>query len=318
MVILGVIAAFLAALYQTTPSPVVTPTETTTVESGNAQTEAPFEVLTQEDLTVITGNVQRPNGMQWFNGFLYVICTGDWTIYEVDSMTGSTETFISGVRNSHTLVVEQGTSDRPRIWVPDSDTSRLLEVDQMRSPKPSASDLETPWGITVFDDDSFLMTSLGANTLMRVTRTGEVTTIAAELRSPTGVAVDDERVYVANSGSSRRAIEWLDREAVESGSEAVMQPLVRGLQNVANITMGSDGYLYFAYAIGVRGVVGRVMPGECAENGGCDNDQVELVLYTDLSAPLAGLTISEDRRIFVHTLFRPEIYWASLDPQAQN
>ncbi|MBK9122702.1 MAG: hypothetical protein IPM16_06215 [Chloroflexi bacterium] len=312
MVILGVIAALLAALYQTTPTPIATPT----AEAEATEVRVPFEVLTQEDLTVITGNVQRPNGMQWFNGFLYVVCTGDWTIYEVDSVSGSTRTFISGVRNGHALVVEQGESDRPRVWVPDSDTSRLLDVDQTRAPSPSADNLNTPWGITVFDEESFLITSLGANALMHVTRTGEVETVAADLRSPTGVAVDDERVYVANSGSSRRAIEWLDREAVESGDEIVFQPLVRGLQNVANIAMGPDGYLYFAYAIGARGVVGRVMPGECAENGGCDNDQVELILYTDLSAPLAGLTISDDQRIFVHTLFRPEIYWASLDQES--
>ena len=88
---------------------------------------------------------------------------------------------------------------------------------------------------------------------------------------------------------------------------------MRGLQNVSNIVYAPDGHLYFAYAIGTRGVVGRVEPGECAENGGCDNDQVELVLYTDLSAPLAGLTISDDMRLFVHTLFRPEIYWAKIE-----
>jgi glucose/arabinose dehydrogenase len=198
------------------------------------------------------------------------------------------------------------------VWVPDSDTSRLLDVDQTRAPSPSADNLSTPWGITLLDADSFLITSLGANALLHVTRDGGVQTLVGDLRSPTGVALDADRVYVANSGSSRRAIEWVSREALLNGEDAVLQPLVRGLQNVSNIVVASDGYLYFAYAIGARGVVGRVEPGDCVDNGGCDNDQVELVLYTDLSAPLAGLTISDDMRIFVHTLFRPEIYWASL------
>lgn len=309
MVLLGFLAALVAALYQTTPAPVVTPTD----EAEAVEESVPFQVLTQEDLSVITGNVQRPNGMQWYNDFLYVICTGDWTIYEVDSVSGSTRTFISGVRNGHALVVEEGTADRPRVWVPDSDTNRLLNIDQTRAPNPAADSLSTPWGITIYDDDSFLITSLGMNALLRVTRAGDVETLVSELRSPTGVALDDERVYVANSGSSRRAIEWADRAAIEDGDDVVLQPLVRGLQNVANVVMGPDGYLYFAYAIGARGVVGRVIPEDCVENGGCDNDQVELVLYTDLSAPLAGLTISDDMRIFVHTLFRPEIYWATLE-----
>ena len=38
------------------------------------------------------------------------------------------------------------------------------------------------------------------------------------------------------------------------------------------------------------------------------------MLYTDLEAPLAGLTISPDMRIFVHSLFSPDIYWAHLAP----
>jgi hypothetical protein len=71
--------------------------------------------------------------------------------------------------------------------------------------------------------------------------------------------------------------------------------------------------LYFAYALGTRGVVGRVDPEFCMENGGCSNDQVEVVLFTELAAPLAGLTFSDDMRLFVHTIYRPEIYWVQIE-----
>ncbi len=66
--------------------------------------------------------------------------------------------------------------------------------------------------------------------------------------------------------------------------------LVSGLQNTTGLQLGTDGMLYFAYALGNRGMVGRVDPQVCLANGGCSNDQVEIVLYSDLSAPLAGLT----------------------------
>jgi hypothetical protein len=316
-------AMFLGALLQQTPKPTLEPTVQATVtitetpaEEGDGTVEAesvPFEVLTQQDLSVITGNVQRPNGMQWFAEKLYIICTGDWTIYEVDALTGSTRTFISGVRNGHAMHVEADPEGRPLVWVPDADTSRLLAVVQTNAPRTAAENLNSPWGMAVLDEDTFLISSLANNELTKVSRGGEVSVVAGEFRSPTGVALDDERVYIANSGSSRRAIEWLDLESVVNGTPAEPQPLVRGLQNVSNMVYAPDGHLYFAYAIGTRGVVGRVEPGECAENGGCDNDQVELVLYTDLSAPLAGLTISDDMRVFVHTLFRPEIYWAQIE-----
>jgi glucose/arabinose dehydrogenase len=273
--------------------------------------DTPFETLTQADLNVITGNVQRPNGMVWFNDKLYVVCTGDWTIYEIDSRTGDTRTYVYGIRNGHMLVAETNEQDTLSLWVPDFDTERLLNIVSVRAPANVTEAMGRPWGIIPIEDD-FLVTSLGDDTVMRVTREGEMTTLAEGLRSPTGIAMDDERVYVANSGSSRRSIEWFDRSALEAGDTLTASPLVQGLQNASGLVFAPDGYLYFAYALGSRGVVGRVDPTVCAEAGGCDNDQIEVVLYTDLSAPLAGLTISDDMRLFIHTMFRPEIYWVQL------
>jgi hypothetical protein len=87
---------------------------------------------------------------------------------------------------------------------------------------------------------------------------------------------------------------------------------VSGLQNTTGLQLASDGYLYFAYSLGTRGIVGRVDPLVCMENGGCTNEQVEIVVYTELQAPLAGLTITPDMRLFVHTMFSPDLYWARI------
>ena len=99
---------------------------------------------------------------------------------------------------------------------------------------------------------------------------------------------------------------------VKDTDNSVNHVLVSGLQNTTDVQLGADGYLYFAYALGNRGLVGRVDPKVCQANGGCTNDQVEIVLFSDLDAPLAGLTITPDMRMFVHTMFKPEIYWAKL------
>src|SRR5690606_9569737 len=90
------------------------------------------------------------------------------------------------------------------------------------------------------------------------------------------------------------------------------KPLVTGLQNVTGITLGSDGWLYFAYALGTRGVVGRIDPNACVGNGGCTNDQIEVVVFTELSVPLAGLTLSPDMKLYVHSMFSPDLYWVQL------
>jgi glucose/arabinose dehydrogenase len=290
-----------------TPAPTKTPASEETIQQSTTTEE---KTLTQADLSVITGNVQRPNGAVWFNNMLYVICSGDWTIYELEDVTGSTKTYIYGVRNGHSLFAEANENNELTLWVPDFATNQLLLVNPVRSPQIIASDLEGPWGIAKVDDDHFAITSLNSNSIFLVNRSGETEKIAQELRSPTGIAVDNEAIYFANSGSARRAIEWIERSSIPDN--VVPQPLVSGLQNTTGLVMGNDNMLYFAYSLGTRGVVGRVDPVECREKGGCSNDEVEIILYTELAAPLAGLTLSPDMKLFIHTMFRPEIYWVQL------
>jgi hypothetical protein len=313
IVILCLILAGSAVLGQeATPSPA--PTKTTTpeptaqqTEAGTSETIVRFEPLTQTDLTVITGNVQRPNGMVWFDETLFVVCNGDWTVYEIDANNGDTRTYIYGVRNGHALHAEQNNAGQLVLWVPDFDQNMLLEVNPVRAPRPVATGLESPWGIAYLNENEFLISNLGADNVVRVSRSGMVSPLIEGLRRPTGLAVDGNYVYIANNGSARRAIEWVDLN-----DPATINPLVSGLQSTTGLTLGPDGYLYFAYSLGSRGIVGRVDPEVCRENGGCGNEDVEIVLYTELAAPLAGITITPEMRLYIHTMFRPEIYWVQL------
>lgn len=289
------------------PSPVLSVTQTTqeTASTGS-------NAFTQADLSVLVGNVQRPNGIVWFDDQLYTACNGDWTLYEVNSVSGETRTFIFGIQNAHTLYAEK-TEAGFNLWVPDFDTNRIMLLDQNRSAPRVIAEVDTPWGIAPLGDD-FMISNVRGNALLKLSRTGELETLLDGLRSPAGLAQDAERVYIANNGSARRAIEWLPIQALLEGNVAELtpRPLVSGLQNASGLVMGPDGFLYLTYALGTRGVVGRIDPTQCVE-GGCTNEQVEIVVYTDLQAPLAGLAISPDRRLFMHTIFRPEIYWVDLD-----
>lgn len=299
-----------------TPAPIPTKTLTPTpvpVEStptDNESSQVLFEPFTQSDLSVLTGNVQRPNGAVWFEDELYVACNGDWTLYQLDSTIGTTETYIYGIRNAHMMVAEgNGEAADINLWIPDFEANAFMFVNRSRAPQVVAGNLQNPWGVAAVGEEGFLVTNLSGNNVMRIDRGGATEVLIQDLRSPTGIAADGEYVYVANNGSARRSMEWITQEDLLSGS-GVMRPLVSGLQNTTGLVLAPDGYLYFAYAIGTRGVVGRVQPGQCRE--GCTNEQVEIVVYTELAAPLAGLTISQDMRLFMHTIFRPEIYWVQL------
>jgi len=304
-------------------TPTVAPTKTDiptpplleeTPDAAETPSRAPMQSFTQSDLSVMTGNVQRPNGMTWHNDRLYVSCTGDWTLYQLDSTTGQTRTYIYGVRNAHTLYAETGTNEELTLWVPDFQMNSISRVTRM-GVASVASNLNGPWGISYRNENEFLVTNLLGNNVMVVNRDGTMREAVTGLASPTGITQDSAYVYIANNGSTRRAVEWYDVGQVEAGvvaSSDAPQVLVSGLQNATGLTFAADGNLYIAYSLGNRGVVGRVKPDECRENGGCTPDQVEIVVLTELAAPLAGLTVSPDMRLFIHTMFSPDIYWLQL------
>ncbi|MBK8026003.1 MAG: hypothetical protein IPK19_32610 [Chloroflexi bacterium] len=316
--LLLIAAAVVSAQSEATPTAAPSKTPSAASEALPSATPAAASVsfpLTQADLVRLTANVQRPNGLGWFESKLYTACTGDGTVYEIDDTTGATRTYIYGIRNAHTLHVEEDANGGIVLWVPDYGANTLAQVTR-NGVRTIISGLRGPWGIVALDESRFLLTNLLGNTLNVVDRAGTNTVAVPDLAAPTGLFVDEDIVYVANTGSTRRAIEWYPLEDVVSGeferTDAVSQVLVSGLQNTTGVQLGSDGFLYFAYALGTRGVVGRVDPEACREAGGCTNEQVEIVLYTDLAAPLAGLVVTPDLRLFVHEMFSPDMYWLSL------
>ncbi len=302
------VAAYQSSSSTTTPSSTSEPSILVT-----PPTREEGESFLQADLSILSGNVQRPNGMFWHNDMLYTSCNGDWTIYEINGQTGATTTYLYGIRNAHQLHAETLDGEL-QLWIPDFQTNELVLISQ-RSIQKIAGELQGPWGIVAYNDD-FLVTNLLANNLVKITREGEVQIIVENLRSPTGVAIDGDVAYIANNGSARRAIEWFDlvqQDALVDASDAASNhSLVSGLQNVTGVVLGVDGKLYFSYALGTRGVVGRLDPVTCRDKGGCTHDEVDIVVYTDLASPIAGLTLSPDLRLYLHTIFSPDIYYIDL------
>lgn len=303
-----------------TATPVTAPTTEPTAEPEQEFGFTLDEPYIQADLRILSGNVQRPNGMFWHNGNLYAACSGDWTIYEIEAETGSTITYIWGIRNAHTLHAEDDPNGNLVLWVPDFQMNTLVRITRGTT-QTIADGFEGPWGIEAIAD-GYLVTNLLGGSVVLVDTTGNTREIATGFRSPAGIVTDDEAVYVANNGSARRAIEWFplaevdDPTLIDTTEEnGATQSLVSGLQNPTGLTMGPDGMLYFAYSLGTRGVVGRVDPVMCRENGGCTNDEVEIVLYTDLAAPLAGLAVSPDLKLYTHTIFSPDLYYVDLNPR---
>ena len=302
-----------------TSPPPKTPTTVSSPEPNN--TQIPLQLTmpkTQNDLTILTGNIQRPNGLTWLDNKIYTVCSGDWTLYEINTETGATTQYIYGIRNANDLYAINENNET-HLWIPDFQSNTLVHINRGVT-QIITSNLQGPWGITPLDDNTFAITNLNSNTVTTVAKDGTTTNIITNLRSPSGIEADELHLYIANTGSARRAIEWFDRTKILNQDEPInstasdQQSLITGLQNTTNLVLAQDGYLYFSYALGTRGVVGRIDPDICIATGGCTSEQVEIVLYTELAAPLAGLTITPDMRLYVHTMFSPDIYWVDLTP----
>ncbi|MGB7337509.1 MAG: hypothetical protein WBC91_01350, partial [Phototrophicaceae bacterium] len=278
------------------PSKTPSPTETSTpvVEASEVEESATIPQLsplprsyTQEDLSVLVGNVQRPNGIAYFDNFLFTACNGDWTMYRIDSQTGQTITYVFGIRNAHQMVAED-TDAGFNLWIPDFDTNQFMRIDHTASAPQliSRENLDGPWGIANISETQFLISNLRADNLVLADTAGNTEIAVEGLRAPAGLIVQGDYVYVANNSSARRAIEWfsiddlaLSDDGTVTSVTDITQPLVTGLQYTSSLVLAEDGYLYISFALGTRGVVGRVNPDECRD-GGCTNEDVEIVLFT--------------------------------------
>jgi len=298
-----------------------TPQKTPVASDSQTPSTSP-QVKTQTDLNILTGNVQRPNGMAWINNKLFTACAGDWTIYEIDPNTGTTNQYIYGIRNAHTIYPTQENGEL-HLWIPDFQSNSLVHIYQGTS-EIITSNLSGPWGITNLNSETFAITNLSGNNLISVTKNGETKEVISQLRSPSGLTSNDEYIYIANTGSTQRAIEWftkselLNLETPIKSDTLQDHSLISGLQNTTNLTIGPDGLLYFSYALGTRGAVGRIDPEICKTKGGCTSDEAEIVLYTELAAPLAGLAFSDDMKMYIHSIFSPDIYWVQIEPASRE
>lgn len=271
---------------------------------------AQSEPFLQSDFNILLGDVLRPNGIYWHEGNLFTGCAGDWTIYRIDGSTGETVTYMFGVKNTHSLFVEN-VDDEAIVWAADFQENQVVRVDRRTGLEAIHPNLGAPWGLIPSEDlETFYVTQWETDDLIQVDRLGEnIDVILTDLDDPAGMALDENILYVANNGDARRAVEWIDL----NDEDPQPQGLVSGLSEVTNVILGPDNLLYMAYALGNRGVVGRVDPIACRDQGGCANVDVELVVWTELPAPLAGLVVTPDMRLYVHTLFGTEIYWLDLE-----
>ncbi len=300
----------IAALSATVQAHNSGPLSSASRQQGTPEARLPLPV---DQIHYLTGNVARPNGIGWYANKLYVVCSGDGTVYELDDQTGFTNTYIYGVKDAFSIYPEKGRDGTLYLWVPDAGSRSIVRVTPAEV-ETIVSGTGEPWSLIPYDVNSFLVSGLRANTVEQVTRDGERTAWITGLEDPTALVLHREYLYVANTGDLDRSIEWYPLTDIRAGNPEP-SPMLRGIEGITAMQIFSDGYLYFSYERDGRGLIGRIQPDICRDAGGCRADQVELVLDPRLNAPLAGLMITPDGRMFFHTRYGSVINWVQLDSQ---
>lgn len=138
--------------------------------------------------------------------------------------------------NAHTLYIDEGSDRQMHLWVPDYQENNLKQVTRLGMQRV-ASGLNGPWGITAISDG--LITNLLGNSITRVSRSGDVTSVLEGLSSPTGIVNTDEHVFVANNGAPAAPLSGMRWTILLRRPRRPPRPPIRvwcsvsGLQNTA-------------------------------------------------------------------------------------
>ena len=111
------------------------------------------------------------------------------------------------------------------------------------------------------------------------------------------------------AAAPRRGIEFF--ELADDGSQSEIKPLcIRASKHDKH----RHGRRWLSFFFLRPGHARRGWPAlsrrQCHESG-CSNQDVEMVVFSDIPAPLA-IALSDDLRLFLHSRYRPEIYWVQL------
>jgi len=177
-----------------------------------------------------------------------------------------------------------------------------------------ARDLHGPWGLAYVDEEHFLLTNLLSNTVNLLSRDGDNQVLLDGLSAPMGLVHDEETVYVANYGSTRRSIEWYDYDAVLDGSADARRSRSCAGQRLAErdrLAAWQRRQALLCLRASNRGMIGRVDPQICGRTAVAVTINRDRALQRPRGAA-GGLNAHAGHAAVRHTMFQTDLYWADI------
>ncbi|MFB8239683.1 NHL domain-containing thioredoxin family protein [Kitasatospora purpeofusca] len=205
-------------------------------------------------------DLSSPWDVAWFDGRVWIAMAGVHQLWAYDPAAGTVgvaagttnEGLVDGPAAEAWFAQPSGlavSADGERLWVADSETSSLRwvsrETKEVRSAvgtglfdfghRDGAADqalLQHPLGVTVLPDGSVAVSDTYNHALRRYDPvSGEVSTLATDLREPSGAVLEDQDIVVVESARHRLTRLRLPEEAVRV--EAVAHRTRRAATEVA-------------------------------------------------------------------------------------
>ncbi|MBP8532858.1 NHL domain-containing thioredoxin family protein [Streptomyces sp. MK37H] len=212
-------------------------------------------------------DLSSPWDVAWFAGRLWIAMAGVHQLWTYDPEAGTVraaagttnEGLVDGPAEEAWFAQPSGlAATEDRLWIADSETSAVRYVERdgkgftVRTAvgtglfdfghRDGAADqalLQHPLGVTALPDGSVAISDTYNHALRRYDpATGEVTTLATDLREPSGAVLADGDIVVVESARHRLTRLWLPEEAVRV--EAVAHRTQRAATDIAPGTLRLD------------------------------------------------------------------------------
>ncbi|MEY9871024.1 thiol-disulfide isomerase/thioredoxin [Streptacidiphilus sp. MAP12-33] len=212
-------------------------------------------------------DLSSPWDVAWFDGRVWIAMAGTHQLWSYDPDAGTAqveagttnEGLVDGPAAEAWFAQPSGlavAADGSRLWVADSETSAVRYVEAgthevrtavgtglfdfgHRDGAAAQALLQHPLGVTVLPDGSVAIADTYNHALRRFDpETGEVSTLATDLREPSGAVVDGDEIVVVESARHRLTRLRLPEEAVQV--EAAAHRTQRPATEVAGGTLALD------------------------------------------------------------------------------
>jgi len=221
--------------------------------------------LNPKNIEVFAEGFNKPHGLGYLDGFIYLSSEGEKTLYRVNIRSKGREIIINNVNFPHDMIIDQGEVITPLFY-----QNQLVNINEGEV-REIASGFDGPNGIVEFEN-GWLVSDYNSGSIYKVEQNGAKSLYVAGLSGPAGMVVDLKgNIYVANYLSSAKSI-------VKITNQKRVETIATQLEKSESLLIDSKDNILIGHEKEGKGAISKLTP----------DGKLSLVLQTQLETPIVG------------------------------